>query len=45
MQCKALRQGKNLTFSEDTYLEKKKNAVKGDPKKSWSGIEAEAGVE
>ena len=35
---KALRRGKNLAFSEDTCL-KKGSAVKGDPKKSWSGIE------
>ena len=45
IQRKALRRGKNLAFSEDTYLEKGKCAVKGDPKKSWSGIEMEAGAE
>ena len=44
IQCKALRRGKNLTFSKDTCLEKK-SVVEGDPKKSWSRIETEAGVE
>ena len=45
MQRKALRRGKNLAFSEDTCLETGKSAVEGDPEKSWSGIETEAGVE
>ena len=44
IQRKALRRGKNLAFSEDTCLEKEK-LVEGDPKKSWSGIKTEAGVE
>ena len=44
-QRKALRRGKNLAFSKDTCLEKGKSAVKGDPKKSWSGIKMEAGAE
>ena len=44
IQHKALRRGKNLVFSEDTCLEKE-NAVKGEPKKGWSGVETEAGVE
>ena len=45
VQRKALRPGKNLAFSEDTCLEKEKSAVEGDPKKGWSGIETETGVE
>ena len=45
IQREALRRGKNLTFSEDTCLEKKENAVEGNPKKSWSGIKTEGGVE
>ena len=45
MQPKALRRGRNLAFSEDTYLEKGKSAVESDPQKSWSEIETEAGVE
>ena len=45
IQRKALGRGKNLAFSEDTCLEKGKSAVEGDPKKSWSGIETEAGAE
>ena len=41
-----IRRSKSLAFSEDTCLEKeKKRAVEGDSKKSWSGIEMEAGVE
>ena len=39
IQRKALRRWENLAFS------KGKSAVKDDPKKSWSGIEMEAGVE
>ena len=39
---KALRQRKNLAFSEDTYLEN--SVVEGNPKESWSGIEEERGV-
>ena len=31
MQCKALRKGKNLAFSENTCLEKE-SAVEGNPK-------------
>ena len=42
IQRKALRRGKNLAFSEDTCLEKKKSPVKGNPKKSWSRVETEA---
>ena len=34
-----------MAFSEDTCLEKKRSAVAGDLKKSWGGIETEAGVE
>ena len=45
IQRKALRRGKNLAFSKDTCLEKERKAVKGDPKKSWSGVETEAGAE
>ena len=45
IQRNGLRRGKNLTFSEDTYLEKGKSAVEGDLKKIWSEIETEAGVE
>ena len=44
IQRKALRRGKNLAFSEET-LRKGKSVVEGDPKKSCSGIETEAGVE
>ena len=44
IQRKALRRGKNLAFSEDTFS-KGKSAVKGDPEKSWSGIKTEAGAE
>ena len=44
IQLKALRRGKNLVFSEDTCL-KKERVVEGDPNKSCSGIETEAGVE
>ena len=43
IQRKALRRGKNLSFSKDTCLEKK-SALEGDPKKSWSWIETEAGA-
>ena len=43
-QRKDLRRGKNLAFSEDTCLVKKKSAVEGDPKKSWSWIETKAGA-
>ena len=42
---KALRREKNLAFSKDTCLEKEESAVEGDPMKSWSGIEMEAGAE
>ena len=45
MRKQALRCGKNLAISEDTMLRKGKSAVEGDPKKGWSGIEAEAGTE
>ena len=34
MQRKTLRREKDLAFSEDTCLEKKKNAVESDPEKS-----------
>ena len=44
IQHKALTRGKNLAFSEDTFR-KGKNADESDPKKSWSWIETEAGVE
>ena len=42
IQRQALRRRKNLAFSEDTSLGIGKSAVKGDPKKSRSGIETEA---
>ena len=45
IQRKALRRKKNLAFSADICLEKERKAVEGDSKKSWSGIETEAGVE
>ena len=42
IQRKALRRGKNLAFS---YMAGKgKSAVEGDTKKSWCGIERDAGV-
>ena len=44
IQHKSLRRGKNLAFSKNTCLEKK-SAIESDPKKSWSGTEAEGGVE
>ena len=44
-QRKALRRGKKLAFSEDTCLEKGKSVAEGDRKKSWRGIETEAGAE
>ena len=46
IQPNALRRGKNLVFSEDTCLEKERMRSRvTDPKKSWSGIETEAGFE
>ena len=45
IQSKALRRGKNLAFSEDTCLEKKRVRSKVIPKKGWSGIETEARAE
>ena len=45
IQRRAFRRGKKLAFSEDTCFEKRKDAVKNDPKQNWSGIETEAGVE
>ena len=45
IQRKALRRGKNLAFSKDTCLQKEKSEVEGDPKKSWCGVETEAGAE
>ena len=44
IQCKALRRRKNLAFSEDTIFLIGKSAVEGDPKKSWSWVETEAGA-
>ena len=40
IQRKALRRGKNLAFSR-YMLRKRKSAIEGDPKKSWSGVEAQ----
>ena len=45
IQRKALRQGKNLAFGEDTCLEKEKVRSKVTPGKVGSGIETEAGAE
>ena len=44
IQRKALRRGKNLAFSKLTCLEKERVRSK-IPKKSWSGIETEEGVD
>ena len=44
IQRKALIQGKNLAFSDNTCLENKRKAVIGNPKKSWSWVETEAGI-
>ena len=45
IECKALRRRKNLAFNKDSMFRKGKSAVEGDPKKSWSRIVTEAGVE
>ena len=45
MQRKALRRGNNLAFQRRYMFSKGKSVVEGDPKKSWSGIETEAGAE
>ena len=45
IQRKALRSGKKLGLQRRYMLKKGKSAVEGDPKKSWSGIEMEAGAE
>ena len=39
--CKALRRVKNLGLQGRYVFGNRKNAVEGDPQKSWSGIEAE----
>ena len=38
IQCKALRRGKNLTFSEDTCFEKERVRSKVTPRKVGVGI-------
>ena len=45
IQRRALRRGDNLAFSLIYMFRKGKSAVEGDPKKSWSGIETEAGAQ
>ena len=42
---KALREGKNFGLQRRNMFRKGKSAVEGDPKKSWSGIETEWGVD
>ena len=45
IQRKALRRGKNSGLQQRHAIKEGKSAVEGDPKKSWSWIETEAGVE
>ena len=45
IQRKALRRGEKLGFQRRYMFREEKSTVKGDPKKSRSGIETEAGVE
>ena len=45
IQRKALRRGKVLGLQRRYMLSKEKSVVEGDPKKSWSWIETEAGAE
>ena len=45
IQRKALRHGEKLGLQRRYKLRKGKSAVEDDPKKSWSGIEMETGVE
>ena len=45
IQSKALRRGKNFTFSKNTCLEKERMQMKVTPRKVGSWIETKAGVE
>ena len=45
IQCEALRGEKNFGLQQRNVFKKGKNGVKGDPTKSWSGIEKEVGLD